>query len=125
MSAENTPVLASALPAFELFVDSWKTMVKDVDLIKENVVQFIKPGLTIAKKYYNRFGETDAYIIAMCMCSASNQYVTLMPDLLVINPSIQFTWIKKNWASEAIKAAREIIIAKVGYNCARCCRLTE
>ncbi|KAJ7463111.1 hypothetical protein B0H11DRAFT_2241093 [Mycena galericulata] len=64
MSAENTPVLAGALPAFELFVDSWKTMVKDADLIKENVVQFIKPGLTIAKKYYNRFGDTDAYIIA-------------------------------------------------------------
>jgi hypothetical protein len=53
MSAENTPVLAGALPAFELFVDSWKTMVKDTDLIKENVVQFIEPGLTIAKKYYN------------------------------------------------------------------------
>ncbi|KAJ7665623.1 hypothetical protein B0H14DRAFT_2658494, partial [Mycena olivaceomarginata] len=64
-AAENTPVLAGALPAFELFVDSWKTMVKDTDLIKENVVQFIEPGLTIAKKYYNRFGDTDAYIIAM------------------------------------------------------------
>ncbi|KAJ6537028.1 hypothetical protein B0H19DRAFT_1079405 [Mycena capillaripes] len=62
---ENTPVLAGALPAFELFVDSWKTMVKDTDLIKENVVQFIKPGLTIAKKYYNRFDDTDSYIIAM------------------------------------------------------------
>ncbi|KAJ6482790.1 ribonuclease H-like domain-containing protein [Mycena sanguinolenta] len=97
MSAENIPVLAGALPAFELFVDSWKTMVKDVDLIKENVVQFIKPGLAIAKKYYNRFGDTDTYIIAM-----------------FINPSIRFAWIEKNWGSEDIKAAREIIIAKVG-----------
>lgn len=76
MSAENTPVLAGALPAFELFVDSWMTMVKDVDLIKENVVQFIKPGLTIAKKYYNRFGDINAYIISMCMCSVSNQLST-------------------------------------------------
>ena len=88
MSAENTPVLAGALPTFELFIDLWKTIVKDVDLFKENVVQFIKPGLTITKKYYNWFGDTDAYIIVMCMCSASNQHVTLMPDLLVINPSI-------------------------------------
>ncbi|KAJ7114473.1 hypothetical protein C8R44DRAFT_740612 [Mycena epipterygia] len=99
MLAENTPVLAGALPAFELFVDSWKTMVKDVDLIKENVVQFIKPGLTIAKKYHNRFSDTDAYIIAMY--------------LLVINPSIRFAWIEKIWGSEDIKVAREIIITKM------------
>jgi hypothetical protein len=100
-------------------------MVKDTDLIKENVVQFIEPGLTIAKKYYNRFGDTDAYIIAMCMCSISNRYITLTSDSLVINPSIRFAWIEKNWESEDIKTAREIIIAKVGYHCVTCGRPTE
>ena len=66
MSAENTPILAGAIPAFELFMTSWKAMMDDVDLQAENIRKFIRPGLAIATKYYNRMGETDAYVIAMC-----------------------------------------------------------
>lgn len=66
MSSENTPILSGAIPAFELFMAAWKAMVADPDLEPENVEKFIQPGLDLANKYYNRFGDTDAYIIAMC-----------------------------------------------------------
>jgi hypothetical protein len=66
MSAENTPVLAATIPAFELFMSSWESMLDDSDLEDENVAQIISPGLDIAKKYYNKFADTDAYLIAMC-----------------------------------------------------------
>jgi hypothetical protein len=66
MAAENTPLLAAAIPAFELFVTAWKNMAINPTIIAEGIVPFIRPGLTIAKKYYDLFMETDAYIIAMC-----------------------------------------------------------
>ncbi|KAJ7478434.1 hypothetical protein FB451DRAFT_1131681 [Mycena latifolia] len=66
MSSENTPILASAIPAFELFIASWKAMLNDADLRSENIGNFIRPGLAIAEKYYNKMADTDAYIIAMC-----------------------------------------------------------
>ena len=50
MSSENTPILSGAIPAFELFVASWKAMVADADLAAENVANFIQPGLDIANK---------------------------------------------------------------------------
>jgi hypothetical protein len=71
MSAESTPVLASAIPSFELFMSAWGAMLADIYLQHENVGKFIHPGLAIATKYYNKMGDTDAYIIAMCKCSAS------------------------------------------------------
>jgi hypothetical protein len=46
-------------------------MLADIDLQQENVGKFIWPGLAIATKYYNKMGDTDTYIIAMCKCSAS------------------------------------------------------
>lgn len=66
MSSENTPILAGAVPAFELFIASWKAMLNDTDLRSENIGKFLRPGLAIAEKYYNKMADTDAYIIAMC-----------------------------------------------------------
>jgi hypothetical protein len=66
MSSENTPILAGAIPVFELFIVSWKAMLKDADLQSENIGKFLQPGLTIAEKYYNKMADTDAYIISMC-----------------------------------------------------------
>jgi hypothetical protein len=66
MSAENTPILAGSIPAFELFISSWKSMLADTDLQNENISKFIQPGLDIATNYYNKMGDMDAYIISMC-----------------------------------------------------------
>jgi hypothetical protein len=70
MSAESTPVLAGAIPSFELFMSAWQAVLADIDLQQENVGKFIWPGLAIATKY-NKMGDTDMYIITMCKCSAS------------------------------------------------------
>jgi hypothetical protein len=71
MSSENTPILAGSIPAFELFIASWKSMLADRNLQAENIDKFIQPGLTIADKYYDKMGDTDAYIIAMCESTSS------------------------------------------------------
>ena len=66
MAAENTPMLAATIPAFELFVNSWEAMKVDPVLSAMNISHLIDAGLAIAQKYYNKFDDTDAYIIAMC-----------------------------------------------------------
>ncbi|KAJ6564391.1 hypothetical protein B0H19DRAFT_1258844 [Mycena capillaripes] len=96
MSAENTPLLAAAIPSFELFMASWNAMLAAEDLKAENIEKFIQPGLAIATKYYNKMGDTDAYIIAM-----------------FINPSIRFEWIRKNWSRQEQDEARGIIFKKL------------
>lgn len=111
MSAEDTPTLSGAIPAFELFMSSWQSMVKDADLEAENVAQFIRPGLDIATKYYKKFDDTDAYIIAMCKCGLLR--FLMSHSLLDINPSIRFEWIKQNWPAEDQAKARQIVLDKV------------
>ncbi|KAF7372646.1 hypothetical protein MVEN_00127700 [Mycena venus] len=96
MSSENTPILSGAIPAFELFMASWRAMVADPDLEAKEVKKFIQPGLDIANKYYNRFGDTNAYIIAM-----------------FINPSIRFEWIKQNWPEAELVQARKLVLEKL------------
>jgi hypothetical protein len=59
MSTENTPILAGSIPAFELFISSWKSMLADTDLQNENIAQFIQPSLDIATNYYKKMGDTD------------------------------------------------------------------
>jgi hypothetical protein len=66
MAVENTPMLAATIPAFELFLSSWKAMQEDPDLANANIVALIKPGLELANKYYTKMGDTDAYVISMC-----------------------------------------------------------
>ena len=41
-------------------------MLADADLQEENISKFIDPGLAVANMYYNKMGDMDAYIIAMC-----------------------------------------------------------
>jgi hypothetical protein len=66
VSAENTPILTSSIPAFKLFMAAWNAMLADADLKEENISKFIDPGLTVANTDYNKMGDTDAYIITMC-----------------------------------------------------------
>jgi hypothetical protein len=62
MSADRTPILSGAIPAFELFMSRWEQLGKDHSHLKP----MIKPGLDWAYGYYARMDRTRGYIIAMC-----------------------------------------------------------
>jgi hypothetical protein len=63
MSAESTPILSGAIPAFETFMTKWEQLAKQ----HAKLEPIIEPGLNWAYKYYNRMDDTKAYVIAMCM----------------------------------------------------------
>jgi hypothetical protein len=62
MSGENTPILAGAIPAFEMFMTGWEKAAED----HTHLANLIQPGLDWAYLYYGRMDRTRAYIIAMC-----------------------------------------------------------
>jgi hypothetical protein len=62
MSAEKTPILSGAIPAFEMFMSSWEKLAKEHPHLKP----LIDPGLEWASIYYAKMDRTRAYIIAMC-----------------------------------------------------------
>ena len=62
LSKEETPVLAGAIPAFEIFLTKMEKLAE----VKPHLKLFIDEGLSFAYKYYNRMDQTNAYVIAMC-----------------------------------------------------------
>lgn len=62
MSKETYPVLAGFVPAFEMFMTSWEQLADKNPPLRK----WIEEGLTLARKYYHKMDDTDAFVIAMC-----------------------------------------------------------
>ncbi|KIK14506.1 hypothetical protein PISMIDRAFT_84486, partial [Pisolithus microcarpus 441] len=90
MSAEKRAMLNRAVPSFELFMTAWEKLRET----NKCIAPFIDVGLKWAKQYYNRMDNTQAYIISM-----------------LVDPSLQFQWIRKYWGQEWIMHAENIVLA--------------
>ncbi|KAF8137053.1 ribonuclease H-like domain-containing protein [Boletus edulis] len=89
MSSESMPILGGAIPAFKLLMIQW-----DALCIKApHCAPFVKVGLDWAQKYYERMGQTRAYVIAM-----------------FIDPTIRLSWIDQQWGTDAAARARADIL---------------
>lgn len=64
LSSERLPTLCKYLTTFERFYISWKKAGNDPN--NPQFRPFVQEGLKWVEKYYNRMGDTKAYIIAMC-----------------------------------------------------------
>ncbi|CAK5276396.1 unnamed protein product [Mycena citricolor] len=95
MAWEGTPMMAEAIPAYELFISAWEAMCKDNLLAAEGLDEIIEPGLVIAEKYHGLMKDTAAYAIAM-----------------LINPTIKFLWITQNWSPLQQEEARELVFER-------------
>jgi hypothetical protein len=123
LSKDKTPVLAGVIPAMEIFLTKWEKLA----LAKPHLKPWIDVGLTWATKYYRRLDSSNAYVIAMCKFHFTLKEYTLKYSLLVINPSIRFSWIQKNWEDKYKKCAMATIKKLVSYflnlNTRRCTAL--
>jgi hypothetical protein len=66
MSGESTPILAGAVPCFEMFMSKWELLAE----MNHNLVPWINIGLDWVTCYYSRMDNTSAYIISMGMSLA-------------------------------------------------------
>ena len=61
MSSESNPILAGAIPCFEMFMTTWEKLAA----LHPNLAPWIKTGLDWATSYYSRMDHTNAYIVSM------------------------------------------------------------
>ena len=62
LAGDKLPVLAYAIPAFEMFMTKWEKLADQ----NPQLEQFIKEGLRFAYIHYKKMDQTQAYIICMC-----------------------------------------------------------
>ena len=62
LAGDKLPVLAYAMPAFELFMSNWEKLATKQPRLKP----FINKGLHFAYIHYQKMDWTMAYIICMC-----------------------------------------------------------
>jgi urease accessory protein UreE len=62
MSAEQTPILSGAIPAFEMFMTAWEELGNKHPPLQ----RWTKIGIHWATKYYKKMDQTRAYVVSMC-----------------------------------------------------------
>ncbi|KAF8151387.1 hypothetical protein B0H34DRAFT_784669 [Crassisporium funariophilum] len=92
LSAEKTPTLSIALPAFELLVDSWLNLQKTIPELSH----FIGVGIAKIQEYVIKCRQSRIFALAM-----------------IINPSSKLDWIQRHWTEQEAKDAREWMLEAV------------
>ncbi|KAJ7070551.1 hypothetical protein C8F01DRAFT_1225955 [Mycena amicta] len=88
LSAERTPTLSIALPAYELILDSWLKLQNEIPELKH----YIGVGIAKIQEYIKLGRKSRIYL-----------HVT------VINPSMKLDWIEKHWPARDVRKAEEWI----------------
>lgn len=112
MAKEATPVLSGAIPSLELFMSKWESLAE----ANERLRPFIEVGLAKAREYYTKMDLTRAYVIALGESLLLFCCVALLnSNLLVLNPMVKLSWIRKQWGSRYIDMAEHMIKDEVCY----------
>ncbi|KAJ7886634.1 hypothetical protein B0H14DRAFT_2563309 [Mycena olivaceomarginata] len=80
LSAEKTPTLSNALPAFEAMISVWERIQPE----NPEVADIIQKGLDKLGTYQERMDRVPAYTLAM-----------LAVDIQVVNPAVKLRWFAK------------------------------
>ncbi|KAG1722095.1 hypothetical protein EDB19DRAFT_1646018, partial [Suillus lakei] len=105
LSAEKTPTLCNAIPAFEAMVQIWSKQLDD----DPNLAIVIQPGLNKLNDYQSHIADVPAYALAMSQCSYS---LVFMGFLTVVNPMIKLNWFSSH-APEKIQWAKDLLLSEV------------
>jgi hypothetical protein len=107
LSAEKTPTLCNAMPAFDAMVTIWKEQQQSWGNPISNIIQ---EGIDKLDEYHDRLEPVPAYTIAMCM-SFNLSYLHCLMELeyLVLNPSMKLRHIPPENHHEAKSLLRRTV----------------
>ncbi|KAG2345688.1 hypothetical protein BDR05DRAFT_880114, partial [Suillus weaverae] len=105
LSAEKTPTLCNAIPAFEAMVRIWSKQLDD----DPDLAIVIQPGLDKLNDYRSCIADVPAYALAMSQCSYS---LVFMGFLTMVNPTIKLNWFSSH-APEKIQWAKDLLLSEV------------
>ncbi|KIJ58320.1 hypothetical protein HYDPIDRAFT_102918, partial [Hydnomerulius pinastri MD-312] len=92
LSAEKTPTICAALPAYELLVDAWQKLRSET----WELSHYIGVGVAKIDEYTQAGRKSRIYALAM-----------------IVNPASKMTWIKDHWTTSDTNRAREWMIESV------------
>ncbi|KAJ7235800.1 hypothetical protein C8J57DRAFT_1088647, partial [Mycena rebaudengoi] len=95
LSAEKTPTLSVALPAYELLLNSWLHLQTELPMLKH----YIGVGIDKIQEYVDKGRKSRIYALAM-----------------IINPTIKMEWIDEHWPAEDAANAEVWIIDGVSLS---------
>ncbi|KAJ7696975.1 hypothetical protein B0H17DRAFT_1266691, partial [Mycena rosella] len=96
LSAEKTPTLSAALPAFEMLLDCWINLQTQLPML----AHYIRVGIVKIQEYVNKGRKTRVYALAM-----------------IINLTMKMEWIEQHWPADDAAQAEEWMIDAVCYLC--------
>src|SRR5262245_28416962 len=112
LSAETTPTLCDAIPAFEAMKRVWN----EQKVQMPNTAPIIDAGLQKLEEYRERADLVPAFVLAMGKHHFIFLFDSLNTDeLLVINPTIKLEWIRKHMPDK-LDAAKQLFLREV-YSC--------
>ncbi|KAJ7464855.1 hypothetical protein B0H11DRAFT_2159707 [Mycena galericulata] len=92
LSAEKTPTLSAALPAFEMLLESWLNLQQELPML----AHYIGVGIVKIQEYAAKGRKTRAYALAM-----------------ILNPTMKMDWITNHWPADDAAQAEEWMIEAV------------
>ncbi|KAJ6608504.1 ribonuclease H-like domain-containing protein, partial [Mycena sp. CBHHK59/15] len=88
LSAEKTPTLGHALPAFEAMISAWQKQ----QLSHPETADIVQKGIDKLESYRDRVKEVPVYILSM-----------------LINPAVKLRWFEKHWP-ERVQEIKDLFL---------------
>ncbi|KAF8149540.1 hypothetical protein B0H34DRAFT_667783 [Crassisporium funariophilum] len=112
LSAEKTPTLSLALPAFELLLINWTVIQSTIP----ELAHYIGVGMHKIREYVEKGRKSQIYALAMSMYIylSPTSYLIILP--LVINPAYKMEWINKYWTRVEASNAKKWMLEAVCYH---------
>lgn len=110
LSAEKTPTLSYALPAYEKLIETWANLQVLIPMLSH----YIGVGITKIADYSLKGRKSRIYALAMSTLFSMRDYLILTEmSLVVLNPTCKLAWITKHWPPKDQDNAKEWMIDAV------------
>ncbi|KAJ6545313.1 ribonuclease H-like domain-containing protein, partial [Mycena capillaripes] len=107
LSAEKTPTLGDALPAFEAMISQWEKQQTQ----HPETTHIVQQGIDKLESYRERVEDVPAYILSM---REFNHLIAapLLTRFPVINPAIKLSWFER-FRPEQVRSVKDLFLREV------------
>ncbi|KAG5633596.1 hypothetical protein H0H81_006628, partial [Sphagnurus paluster] len=112
VSAEQTPTLTVALPAYEQLLAMFKLFKNNP--LDANIIEAIDASIEKLETCLEKTRNTCVYAIALSNYSITFDYFMSSKNVtLVLNSTIKLEWLERNWSTEEVEKAKNWLYARV------------
>ncbi|KAK7021530.1 hypothetical protein R3P38DRAFT_2780753 [Favolaschia claudopus] len=109
LSAETTPTLGHALPAFEAMISQWEKQ----QTRHPETADIVQQGINKLDDYRERVEDVPAYILSMRRFSYFFFVLPLLIQFQVVNPAIKLNWFER-YRPEKTQSVKNLFLRELG-----------